>query len=199
MFYHFAIFFASYCNLFNPLIFVYFINLQITENINTSMCKKENIIIRRAEAGDAGRIMDLLQQVLNIHREGRPDIFKESSGKYTVEELTGILADDMRPVFVATDTNGFVVGYCFCIFQEVSGNNILADMKTLYIDDLCIDKKCRGQRVGSKLYNHAVQFAKDSECYNLTLNVWACNTSAIKFYESLGLQPQKIGMEKVLL
>lgn len=35
-------------------------------------------------------------------------------------------------------------------------------------------------------------------CYNVTLNVWADNTSALHFYESLNLKPQKIGMEKIL-
>lgn len=34
--------------------------------------------------------------------------------------------------------------------------------------------------------------------YNVTLNVWSCNPGAIKFYEAMGLVPQKIGMELVL-
>jgi len=32
----------------------------------------------------------------------------------------------------------------------------------------------------------------------VTLNVWCCNESAMKFYESLGMKPQKIGMEAIL-
>ena len=32
----------------------------------------------------------------------------------------------------------------------------------------------------------------------LTLNVWSCNESALRFYEKCGLLPQKIGMEKIL-
>ena len=36
------------------------------------------------------------------------------------------------------------------------------------------------------------------KCYNVTLNVWSCNESAMKFYESLGLKPQKVGMETLL-
>ena len=35
-------------------------------------------------------------------------------------------------------------------------------------------------------------------CYNVTLNVWACNESARKFYEKCGLKPQKYGMETIL-
>jgi len=44
----------------------------------------------------------------------------------------------------------------------------------------------------------ASESAKAENCYNVTLNVWAKNESAKKFYESCGLTPQKIGMEKIL-
>ena len=43
-----------------------------------------------------------------------------------------------------------------------------------------------------------LDFAKASGCYNVTLNVWSCNESAMKFYEKCGLVPQKVGMEVIL-
>lgn len=154
--------------------------------------------IRRAAKDDINGIMGLLAQVIDIHHKGRPDLFRLSSGKYTVNELKSILEDSNRPVFVTVDDSGSVVGYSFCIFQQHLNNNILTDIKTLYIDDLCVDGKCRGKRVGTALYEYVSDFARKSGCYNLTLNVWACNESAIRFYEALGLRPQKIGMEMIL-
>ena len=77
-------------------------------------------------------------------------------------------------------------------------NNILTDIKTLYIDDLCVDEEKRGMHIGKALCDYVVEFAKTEKCYNITLNVWSCNESAIKFYESCGLVPQKVGMEKLL-
>ena len=74
----------------------------------------------------------------------------------------------------------------------------MTDIKTLYIDDLCVDEKFRGKGVGKELYEAALSLAKEKGCYNLTLNVWSCNESAIHFYESMGLIPQKIGMEMIL-
>ncbi len=35
-------------------------------------------------------------------------------------------------------------------------------------------------------------------CYNVTLNVWAGNDSAMRFYEAIGMRVQKIGMETIL-
>jgi len=56
----------------------------------------------------------------------------------------------------------------------------------------------RGRHVGKELYEAAVELAKKSGCYNLTLNVWSCNPSAMGFYEAQGLLPQKVGMELIL-
>lgn len=154
--------------------------------------------IRRAEERDMEGINNLLCQVLMVHHNGRPDLFKADAKKYTDEELKVILKDDSRPIFVSVDDQEQVMGYAFCVFQQHINNNILTDVKTLYIDDLCVDENIRGQHIGKKLYEHVLNFAKESGCYNVTLNVWACNESAIKFYEKCGLVSQKIGMEKIL-
>lgn len=154
--------------------------------------------VRLAEVKDSDRILDLLKQVLDVHRNGRPDLFKESDGKYSIQELTDIINDRNKPIFVAVDSDNSVVGYCFCIIQRNTGSRILADIKTLYIDDLCVDASLRGRHIGHMLYRYAVEYAKSISCYNVTLNVWSLNSSAIKFYESLGMKPQKIGMEQIL-
>ena len=154
--------------------------------------------IRRAEERDMEGINSLLFQVLMVHHNGRPDLFKAGCKKYTDEELKAIIHDDGTPIFVAVDEENQVAGYAFCIFQQHIDNNILTDIKTLYIDDLCVDENIRGQHIGKRLYEHVLQFARERECYNVTLNVWSLNESAMKFYEACGLVPQKIGMEKIL-
>ena len=153
--------------------------------------------IRRARPADSADIMRLLLQVLTVHHEERPDLFKGNATKYTEKQLLEIIADDTRPIFVMADGEK-VVGYAFCIFVQHKDDNILTDIKTLYIDDLCVDESARGRHIGQALYGHVVDFAKKEGCYNVTLNVWAENTAAMKFYEHCGLKPQKIGMEKIL-
>lgn len=154
--------------------------------------------IRRAKAQDMDGINNLLLQVCLVHHKGRPDLFKYGAKKYTDEELLAIILDDMRPIFVAVDENENVLGYAFCIFQQHLNNNILTDIKTLYIDDLCVDENIRGKHIGKQLYDAVLSFAKDNGCYNVTLNVWSLNEGAMKFYEACGLKPQKIGMETIL-
>ena len=154
-------------------------------------------MIRRANEKDIPKMIDLLLQVCLVHHNGRPDIFKLGR-KYSEDELRVLLEDESRPILVCVDEKDEVMGYCFCIFQQHENNSVLTDIKTLYIDDLCVDEALRGKHIGRELYEAAVKLAKDSGCYNLTLNVWSCNPSAIKFYEAQGLVPQKVGMELVL-
>ena len=154
--------------------------------------------IRRAKISDMNGLNKLLMQVLMVHHYGRPDLFKPDVKKYTDEELKAIIADDESPIFVAVDESDEVLGYAFCKFIQHMNNNILTDVKTLYIDDLCVDEERRGMHIGKQLYEYVLAFAKENDCYNVTLNVWSCNESAMKFYEKCGLVPQKVGMEVIL-
>lgn len=154
-------------------------------------------MIRQAMKKDISKISGLLSQVCLIHHKGRPDVFKVGT-KYSREELEVMLNDESRPILVSTNENDEVMGYCFCIFLRQSDNSVLTDIKTLYIDDLCVDENLRGMHIGKELYEAAYKLAKDSGCYNLTLNVWSCNTNALRFYQKMGLVPQKIVMETVL-
>ena len=158
---------------------------------------REKAVIRMAKEKDIPKIGDLLTQVCLVHHNGRPDVFKVGR-KYSDDELRELLKDDTRPILVAIDERDEVLGYCFGIYQRHENNSVLTDIKTLYIDDLCVDETLRGRHIGKELYLAAVKLAKDSGCYNLTLNVWSCNPSALRFYEALGLVPQKIGMELIL-
>ena len=157
-----------------------------------------NIIIREATIDDLNKgLLKVFIEGYRFHQNGRPDVFKVGT-KYSAEQLAELLRDDTRPILVSVDEDDNVMGYCFCIFQQHVGDNILTDIKTLYIDDLCVDENLRGKHVGRELYEAAVKFAKESGCYNLTLNVWSCNSIALKFYEKQGLVSQKTTMEKIL-
>lgn len=156
------------------------------------------MIIRRALEKDMPGILKLLSQVLAVHHKGRPDLFKGGVRKYTDSELAELIKDDSKPIFVGVDESEQVLGYAFCVFIQHVNDNILTDIKTLYIDDLCVDEEIRGQHVGKQLYEYVLKFAKEQGCYNVTLNVWALNEGAMKFYEACGLKPQKIGMETIL-
>lgn len=156
------------------------------------------MLIRKADKKDIQGILVLLGQVLDVHNQIRPDIFKANTAKYTDEELYYIVTNPLTPVFVAVDEDDNVLAHCFCKFIRYSKDNVLTDIKTLYIDDICVDQTHRGQGVAKALYEFTENFAKSEKCYNITLNVWQGNDSAMKFYEAMNLKTQKTTLEKIL-
>ena len=105
---------------------------------------------------------------------------------------------DVNPSIVySLNKRDRVLGHGFCIMQH-SGGQLMVEHTTVYIDDICVDEKARGQGVGKALYEHILAFAREQGAYNVTLNVWSCNPGAMAFYEKLGLVQYKVGMEQIL-
>ena len=119
-------------------------------------------VIRKAEPRDLDAMGNLLRQVLKLHHDGRPDLFNEVGKKYTDEQLLAIFANPETPVFVY-DKDGAVLGYIFCELHHKSSGS-LRTLDTLFIDDLCVNEKVRGQHIGKALYEYAKEYAKEKGC-----------------------------------
>ena len=154
------------------------------------------IMVRKATKRDVQAIIELLHQVDMVHHVIRPDLFKPNTTKYNEQELEALLEDERKPVFVYDD--GQVLGHAFCLITEVKGHKLLQNIKTLYIDDICVDEKARGKHVGTALYEHVRDYAKSIGCNNITLNVWEGNDPALSFYRNMGMKVQKTTMEIIL-
>ncbi len=153
-------------------------------------------MIRKAEPRDLPAINRLLEQVLAIHHNGRPDLFRAEGKKYSDEELLSLFANPETPVFVYEE-DATVLGYAFCAARSQNSGS-LKPLRTLYLDDLCVDAAARGRGIGKALFRYVQSYASQNGFYNITLHVWDCNPVARAFYESLGLQPQYTSMELVL-
>ena len=153
-------------------------------------------MIRKAEKRDIPSIIELLHQVNMVHHVLRPDLFKPYTTKYNEQELEALIGDDSKPIFVYDD--GGVLGHAFCMITEVKGDKLLQDLKTLYIDDICVDENARGQHVGKALSEYVRDYAQSIGCNNITLNVWDGNDAALSFYRNMGMKVQKTTMEIVL-
>ena len=153
--------------------------------------------IRFATEKDIPQMIDLLRQVGEVHHQIRPDLFRAGAQKYDETALKKLLADKTRPI-IAGVIDDTMVGYAFCILQELKNDPVLCDRKTLYIDDLCVDETVRGGGVAKAIYQGVLDYAREIHCDAVTLNVWCGNDRALRFYEKCGLKPQKIGMELAL-
>lgn len=154
--------------------------------------------IRRAGEKDIPRLIELLQQVLDIHAKIRPDIFISGTTKYTDDELLQMILDDTNPIYVAVDEKNLCMGYAFCQLKEQPFSNNMVPFTSLFIDDLCVDQNLRGQHIGESLFEFVKAEAKRLGCYEVTLNVWAGNASAERFYEKMGMKTKERQMEYIL-
>lgn len=155
-------------------------------------------MIRKAEKQDIPALIELLHQVNDLHADGRPDLFVHGHTKYNARELEALLGDKDFPVFVEVNDDGIIEGYSFSQIHRNPEGGHLRPHTSLYIDDICVNASCRGRGVGRRLYEHTEAFARSIGCHNITLNVWAANTGARRFYESLGLRVQKTTLESIL-
>ncbi len=159
---------------------------------------EDKISITRATNIHIKDIRKLLEQVLMVHHNGRPDLFRANTRKYSDTDLEKILQDPERPVFVAVDKREQVLGYAFCVYDLHPDDPILTDIRTLYIDDICVDEQHRRKGIASRLYEYVLEYAGEERFERVTLNVWSCNPGALKFYEHCGMVPYRVGMETLL-
>lgn len=156
------------------------------------------VTIRTAKEKDAGAVLRLLGQVLELHAAIRPDVFLPGTTKYTPEELNKIFHSESRRSYVAQDESGKVVGYALCVLQSQPFSNTMVPFTSLFIDDFCVDGAARGQGVGTQLFEHVKAEAKKLGCYEVTLNVWEGNDGARAFYNRMGMRPKETRMELIL-
>ena len=153
-------------------------------------------MIRLATTNDIPRLLELLHQVNMVHYERRPDIFKPHTTKYNDEQVQDLLTQPDKAIFVYEDES--VQGYAFVQMEDVHDDILLQDMRTLYIDDICVDEQAQGKHVGKQLFDHVRAYAEKLGCGAITLNVWEGNDAAMAFYRKLGMSVRKTCMEMMI-
>ncbi|HAL18158.1 MAG TPA: GNAT family N-acetyltransferase [Spirochaetaceae bacterium] len=154
-------------------------------------------MMRLAKKSDIDDLHRLLADMNAIHAELRPDIFKIGGIKYTKEEIGKKIAECTEPIFVYEE-EGAVLGYAFCMIQEVKETNLLLAQKYVYIDDLCVDGRFRSKSIGSRLYEYVREYAKSIGANRVRLIVWEGNDKAVRFYLRQGMKPLITVMDEAL-
>lgn len=107
--------------------------------------------------------------------------FQQSSEKMTNTHEFMLRDKDYINGFVARNENNDIVGYVTIFYAYYTWVG-----KSLYMDDLYVREKYRGNGIGSALINKVISLAKEENCNRLRWQVSDWNDSAIRFYEALG-------------
>ncbi len=132
------------------------------------------ITIRKATKNDYPAILELIKELAKFEKAPEKVI-------NTVERMN--LEDQYFQALVAELENGEIAGMALFFFAYYTWVG-----KSLYLDDLIVKEKYRGNKIGTKLLEQVLGIAKKSNCKRMRWQVLDWNTPAIEFYKSYGAQ-----------
>ena len=134
-----------------------------------------NTIIRKAVKEDCGRIMELVLELAVYEKE--PDAITVDFDHF-VESGFG-----KKPVWWAfvADTDGRVEGFAIYYTRYSTWKG-----QRMYLEDLLVTEKLRGQGIGKLLFDHLLEEARQKKYSGIAWQVLKWNEPAINFYRKLG-------------
>lgn len=150
--------------------------------------------IRDMESKDYPEIDRLMKELHELHVKGRPDLYTELEHPYSREEFEKIVSDP-EIIAILAEEKSVVIGLCIGTLRKKSG---MVELKTMYIEDLIVDRNFRGKGIASQLYEEMEERGRNTGAKRLDLMVWEFNSDAKRFYEKQGMRPQRYIYEKEL-
>ncbi len=155
------------------------------------------MFIRNAELTDYEAVSILEEQVFWLHRQARPDYFKDQEESYSRKEFEELLNSPCS-ISLAALWDERVVGICFGKIEETKENAYCKSRKVAYIQDLAVLPEFRGRGVATALMAQARKQALEEHAISLELCVWNFNEQALRFYRNMGMEVQFLRMEEKL-
>lgn len=149
------------------------------------------MIIREAVMNDLEVLLPLFIEGYIFHYDNRKDIFIEQPELALRDLLIDNLCSTDKKTLILIDAEE-VIGY---IQYEIKMNR---KDKVLWIHELVIKNEKRHMGYAKKLMEKIEQVAKDMKVKRIELNCWNFNTDALKMYEKLGFNTQRIVLEKTV-
>ena len=130
-----------------------------------------NINIRKATANDFEAVMELVKGL--AHFQG-----KSEKVTNTVEQMKKDQA--FFQCLVAEDEHQALQGLAIYYFSYSTWVG-----KSIFLDDLFVNKSMRGQKIGSRLLNRLFEEARAADCKRVRWQVSHWNTKAMDFYKKM--------------
>lgn len=156
--------------------------------------KKSKDAVRPAKKKDLERIGALRRQAHELHQTGRPDVFQKPFGD-ALEAQTRQMFYDKNGLLLVTEADGTVCGFVYATFVTESATPVWDSRSYCRIEEITVDKACRGQGYGTALMQKVRAEALARGCPKLELNVWAFNAGACAFWTKQGFVPYLYCME----
>ena len=128
--------------------------------------------IRRAEKKDCARLLELITELA---------VYEKAPNEVTVTlahfEESGFGANPVWWGFVA-EVNGHVEGFALYYIRYSTWKG-----QRMYLEDILVTEKMRGNQLGKKLFDHLIIEAKEKNLAGIVWQVLEWNEPAINFYK----------------
>ena len=140
-------------------------------------------MIRDLTISDFEIVESIVAKLNKIHVNNRHDFYIENEHPIKKKEYKAMLnsKDKINIAYLVDDK---IVGVCLATIKDKIE-------KSIYIDDIFVLEEFRHQGIATKLYKQVESIAKDICAKRIDLTVWQFNKTAMKFYESLGMETQR--------
>ena len=147
-----------------------------------------NYITRKAILKDLPSLLDFEQGVIEAERPFDPTIKADPITYYDISEL---INNEESEVFVVEIDNLIVAsGYA-----KIKGDrHYLKHDKIGYLGFMFVHKAHRGQGLNQLIINELLKWCKERKIFEIRLDVYDDNLTAIKAYEKVGFKKHMINM-----
>lgn len=144
-------------------------------------------LIRPAVGDDHVELCGLFDELDQLHRDARPDIFRKPAGDARSRaDMAGLIAGEGGTILVADSGNG-LVGVAVALLRSPS-HPLLVARKTVEIDNVVVRRSHRRQGIGRLLIAACVEWAKEYGADDIEVAVHDFNAAASAFYAALGFE-----------
>ena len=131
--------------------------------------------IRELNEGDLESLIKLYEQL-----DG-------ANGNYTAEDARKIWKDEIegnkKIKYFGAVENGKVISTCYVL---IIPNLTRLGSSIAFVENVVTDKAFRGQGLGRKIMEKAIDFARQNNCYKVILQSASFRKEAHQFYKNLG-------------
>lgn len=117
----------------------------------------------------------------NLYSKHRREPSFDEVKRYIIDNY---IETDVGRLLKANNDNGEIVGFCaLAMYREKHPWNDGFDEFKMYIDDLFIDERYRGNGVGREFMDYIKKYARQCGCKHIELMCAMNNHSALNFYK----------------
>ncbi|MDO5979670.1 GNAT family N-acetyltransferase [Flavivirga spongiicola] len=147
-----------------------------------------SIIIRKATLNDLPVLLEFEQGVIIAERPFDPTIKEGYINYYDISEL---ITSDSSDIFVA-ESNGEIVASGYAKIK--TDRHYLKHAYQGYLGFMFVSETHRGKRLNKMIVDALLKWCKTRNIFEIRLDVYDDNISAIKAYEKVGFKKHMINM-----